>query len=87
MRGCECCRLNQFRIIDYGLADFTEFYPAGRVDVGGPTHAVPKSGPVHVSIGKLEMSLPVPLTLEQVKALPKVSSAFLSPCQKKNVKK
>lgn len=66
-------RLNQFKIIDYGLADFTEYYPSGRVDVGGPTHAVPKTGPLHFSIGQLQMSLPMPLTLEQLKGLPKVS--------------
>ncbi|KAK9907364.1 hypothetical protein WJX75_002254 [Coccomyxa subellipsoidea] len=66
-------RLNHFKIIDYGLADFTEHYPSGRVDVGGPTHAVPKTGPLHFSIGKLEMSLPMPLSLEQLKGLPKVN--------------
>lgn len=66
------CRLNHFKIIDYGLADFTEYYPSGRVDVGGPTHAVPKTGPLHFRVGQLEMSLPMPLSMEQLKALPKV---------------
>lgn len=40
--------------------------------MGGPTHAVPKTGPLHFSIGQLQMSLPVPLSLEQLKGLPKV---------------
>lgn len=80
----DACRLNHFKIIDYGLADFTEHYPSGRVDVGGPTHAVPKTGPLHFSIGKLEMSLPMPLSLEQLKGLPKVFYITLewSHCQK-----
>ncbi len=66
-------RINKFRIIDFGLADFSEYYPQGRVDVGGPTHAVPKRGPLHISLGKLNMSLPMPMSMQQMKALPKVS--------------
>lgn len=67
------CRLNKFRIIDYGLANFSEYYPQGRVDVGGPTHAVPKRGPLHISLGNFDMSLPLPMSMQQMKALPKVS--------------
>ena len=66
-------RINKFRIIDFGLADFSEYYPQGRVDVGGPTHAVPKKGPLHISLGKVNMSLPLPMSMQQMKALPKVS--------------
>ncbi len=69
------CRLSKFRIIDYGLANFSEYYPQGRVDVGGPTHAVPKRGPLHISLGKFDMSLPLPMSMQQMKALPKVSCA------------
>ena len=69
--GC-MCRINKFRIIDFGLADFSEYYPQGRVDVGGPTHAVPKRGPLHISLGKFDMSLPLPMSMQQMKALPKV---------------
>ena len=65
-------RINKFRIIDFGLADFSEYYPQGRVDVGGPTHATPKRGPLHISLGKLDMSLPLPMSMQQMKALPKV---------------
>ncbi|CAL5228931.1 g12160 [Coccomyxa viridis] len=67
-------RLSKFRIIDYGLANFSEYYPQGRVDVGGPTHAVPKRGPLHISLGKFDMSLPLPMSMQQMKALPKVSA-------------
>ena len=70
-------RINKFRIIDFGLADFSEYYPQGRVDVGGPTHATPKRGPLHISLGKLDMSLPLPMSMQQMKALPKVCS---TPC-------
>ena len=65
-------RLNHFKIIDYGLADFTEYYPSGHVSVGGPTHAVPKSGPLHLSLGKLQMALPLPISAEQ----PGISKPF-----------
>ena len=70
------CRISKFRIIDFGLADFSEYYPQGRVDVGGPTHAVPKKGPLHISLGKFDMLLPLPMSMQQMKALPRV---WLSP--------
>ena len=121
-------RLNKLRIIDYGLADFTEYYPAGHVKVGGcarpccshrapslarahvcrgctctashagrtqywavlvhaaahpgacarsPTHAVPKSGPLHLTLGKLHMALPLPISAEQLKLIPQVPPAIL----------
>jgi hypothetical protein len=66
------CRISKFRIIDFGLADFSEYYPQGRVDVGGPTHAVPKKGPLHISLGKFDMLLPLPMSMQQMQALPRV---------------
>jgi hypothetical protein len=66
------CRISKFRIIDFGLADFSEYYPQGRVDVGGPTHALPKKGPLHISLGKFDMLLPLPMSMQQMKALPRV---------------
>lgn len=66
------CRISKFRIIDFGLADFSEYYPQGRVDVGGPTHAVPKKGPLHISLGNFDMLLPLPMSMQQMKALPRV---------------
>ena len=72
-------RLNRFKIIDYGLADFTEYYPSGHVSVGGPTHAVPKVGPLHLSLGKLQMALPLPISAEQLKRIPQASFLACSP--------
>lgn len=42
------------------------------MDVGGPTHATPKRGPLHISLGKFDMSLPLPMSMQQMKALPRV---------------
>ena len=37
-----------------------------------PTHAVPKGGPLHLTLGKLHMALPLPISAEQLKLIPQV---------------
>jgi hypothetical protein len=57
--------INRFRIIDFGLADFSESYAAAFVDMVGP------SG--NPAAGQLLRSLTsVPMALEHLKAIPKV---------------
>lgn len=56
--------LNRFRIIDFGLADFSEHYAAGFVEMAGPSPA-----------GQLLRPLAsVPMALEHIKAIPKVTA-------------
>lgn len=58
--------INRFRIIDFGLADFSEYYAAGFVEMAGPSSA-----------GQLLRPLAsVPLALEHLKAIPKVLLAI-----------
>jgi hypothetical protein len=56
--------LNRFRIIDFGLADFSEHYAAGFVNMSSST-TIPRSN--HRPLPSL------PVTLQHLKAIPKVS--------------